>query len=205
MFRKSIIILVLAALAVMPGCGTNSNTSAGLQSAQNSQSQTNSSDSRGAGKFELADLMGEITSVSSNKVTVKVIKMPAFSAKGSGKNGGKNSSNSQSTVGDNEKNQKMTPPSENSGTYQNDKSNGGTRRGGELQYTGETKTVTIPSDMKITTFARGDDNKQSLKLADLKQGDILEIWYSDKDKETIEKVSVRAAQQNQDSRNSGTK
>lgn len=201
MLKKiGIITLVLATLIAIPGCGTNSNTATDQQSAQSSQTQQNqvtNSDGKMPEKMEQADLRGEVTSISSNQVTVKVIKMSEPGAKGPDRNGGTASKN---TEGDNGKDGNMAPPSDDKQPSSDSKSgNESQRRGGAVQYTGETKTITIPTDMEITTFARGDDKNQSVKLADLKQGDILEVWYSDKNNETIEKISVRSANQKNDS------
>ena len=65
-----------------------------------------------------------------------------------------------------------------------------------VTYTGESKIITIPDGVEITSSTRGNNGSEqkTLALTDIKKGDILQIWYSDKSTETISKVSVRANQ-----------
>ncbi len=62
----------------------------------------------------------------------------------------------------------------------------------ELTYTGETTSITIPEGVSISEMTRGENGVQQeeLTIADIKEGDILQIWYSDKDKGVAEKVRI---------------
>jgi len=210
MIKKiSIITLVLATFITIPGCGSSSSANTDQQVAQDSQTQQNQmtpADGNGQGQMVQADLSGEITSISSNQITIKVVKMPEFGTRGRGRNGGGDANNAQNTDDSSRKDQNVASPSNDNQSGNNAKNGGGDKQpGGGVQYTGETKTITIPSDMEITTFARGNNKNQSVKLTDLKQGEILQVWYSDKNKETIKKVSVRSIPQKKGSSTQDTK
>ncbi|NTV90873.1 MAG: hypothetical protein HGA22_11040 [Clostridiales bacterium] len=57
-------------------------------------------------------------------------------------------------------------------------------------YTGETKTVSIPDTAAITSRGGGKDAQATtLAVADLKAGDVVQIWFAD-DGTTVSKVSV---------------
>jgi hypothetical protein len=65
-------------------------------------------------------------------------------------------------------------------------------------FTGETKTVTIPAGMSITTVLRPEEAKESknIELKDIKVGDMIQVWYSDKEKGTISRVSISSFKKN---------
>ncbi len=183
--------------------GTVSGSSSNAQGWQDQNSQPNGS-KRGNGGYrgqlqgQGADLTGEVSSISGNQITLKVIKMPAFNRNGTSPRGGTgNSGNtSQPAAGSTPAAEpsSSTPASDSSNTSPDSrgpKGNGHSQPRG-IQYTGETKTVTIPDGVAITAMARtnGDSNQQTLKLSDIKEGNVLQIWYSDKDKGTVSKINV---------------
>lgn len=59
-------------------------------------------------------------------------------------------------------------------------------------YTGETKTITLPEGVSVTKTVMGENGMEvvDIKLEELKQGDILQIWYSEEDSSVISRVSV---------------
>ena len=65
----------------------------------------------------------------------------------------------------------------------------------QVEYTGETKDITVGDGIEITTMSRGKQNSdtKTLTVSDIKVGDVLSITYSDKDKETISAIAVRQA------------
>lgn len=200
--KMSIITLVLATLVMFSGCAAKSENTE-QQVVQNGQTgqgtQMAPPEGGRQGMFEPADLSGEITSISASEITVKVIKTSAFAPNGQGNNRG-----IKGSVGDK---QQTDNPQDNGNsqdnTTQNDgkqpgtntkRNGGGMRPGGAVEYTGEIKTIIIPSDILITTSVRGNNGMETkdVKLTDLQKGDILQVSYSDQDKESIEKVTVRS-------------
>ncbi|MDI3481042.1 MAG: hypothetical protein PWQ97_697 [Tepidanaerobacteraceae bacterium] len=108
---------------------------------------------------------------------LKVIDMPDFRSQ----NGQKNDNQGANSQPDNAQ-------MENNGNQNDNRPKEKTA----LNYTGESKTITIPDGVEITTFARGDKGgeQKTIELKDIKVGDILRIWYSDENKTTISRVSV---------------
>ena len=110
--------------------------------------------------FKQADVIGEVDIISGNDITLKIIAMPARPS------------------GDPDANTK-TSQSKNPVDRQ-------------TQYTGEEQKITISDSTPITTFSRGTDasQKSNLKVSDIKKGDRIQVWYADKEKKTIEKISI---------------
>lgn len=183
--------------------GTVSGSSSNAQEWQDQNSLPNGSKHgnggyRGQLQGQGADLTGEVSSISGNQITLKVIKMPAFNRKGTPPRGstGNSGNTSQPAAGSTSAAEPSgsTPASDSSNTSPDSsgpKGNGPSQPRG-IQYTGETKTVTIPDGVAITAMARtnGDSNQQTLKLSDIKEGNVLQIWYSDKEKGTVSKINV---------------
>lgn len=174
-----IISLLLAAAVGLSGCGSN---------AQEAVKQKTGADAQGErrGQMARADLVGEVTSVTGSDVVVKVIEMPDF---GQNTPQGNDAANSGQDKSQNRKNG-------SNGEGQNERQGRGQEQGPgpgrEVKYTGESKTLTIPAGTAITTFDREQNGRQvkNIEVKDIKQGDTIQIWYSDKEKETIEKISV---------------
>lgn len=168
-------------------------------------------------QFQAADLMGEVSAISGSEITVKVISIPEI---GQGRRGGfGTNSNGQTSPGAigrrrtpaagdgkapannagqnqtpaNDPGQKQTPginPGENLTPGGNSGSDQQPQRG--IQYTGETKVLKLTDSVMITQTVRGDNGitSQAIQLSDIKVGDTLQVYYSDKSKETISKITV---------------
>lgn len=213
--KAAIIILIVFALS---GCGTV-NPAANEAAAQNQGNQPSSGDQNAqippdgqtgqngrAMQFQAADLMGEVSAISGNDITVKVISIPAM---GQGRRGGSGANPDGRTspgafnrrqapaAGDNQ-----TPASDpgqnqapDSDAGQNQPA-GGNPGGGQqqrgFQYTGETKLLKLTDSVTITETVRGDNGitSQAIQASDIKVGDTLQVYYSDKSKETISKITV---------------
>lgn len=168
--------------------------------------------------FMRADLTGEVVSVSENEITLKVIEMPSFEGGPDQRRemrqqegleqGNENSADgSQQPGNDSRRRQRITP--EEGADNRNGKigqpppqgDNQGRRRFSEgdgsmprwtPNYTGETKTITIPEGMSVTRTVMGENGREvrDIKLEELKQGDILQVWYSEEDSNVISRVSA---------------
>lgn len=115
----------------------------------------------GSMQNQMPGLSGEVESISDNKITIKLIEMP------------------------------QRPPSLPQG--QEGQADQGTPPQRTFTYTGETKTITVTSDIPITTMNRTEQGMETvnLKFEDIKAGDILSVWYSDKETGKISKIIVQ--------------
>jgi hypothetical protein len=173
--KKVIYILAGVALTatLMVGCGAT-NTA-------NTQSASTNDGSNKQKNFQKADLEGEVASVDGNKITLKVIKTPDRPAGNDQKNASNDSNKTNSDANNKDK----------------QASNGQQKR--QVEYTGETKDITIGDGVQINTMNRGKQGSdaKNLTVSDIKVGDVLQVTYSDKDKETVSSINVRpAANQN---------
>ncbi|AWI05841.1 hypothetical protein [Clostridium drakei] len=119
-----------------------------------------------------ADIIGKIVSLDGNTIKIEVAKQ---NSNGSSNGNSKRSNNNS----DNRK-----PPQ---GGFSGGKL--------ELSYTGETKTITVNSDVKISEKTGMPDqngngsSKSSTKVSDLKKGQVIMIWYKQNTK-IVERISV---------------
>nr|WP_312292651.1 hypothetical protein [Clostridium chromiireducens] len=170
---------VVITATLMVGC---SKTSAGAaQTIQTTESTQNASTDNGKApqkNFQAADLQGEVSSIDGNKITLKLIKAPEMPRGGNQENTNKSGDQKAPSQDNNKDGQ---PPMKQ-----------GNR---QVEYTGETKDITVGDGIEITTMSRGKQNSdaKTLTVTDIKVGDTLLITYSDKDKETISKITVRQA------------
>ncbi|SFD20341.1 hypothetical protein [Clostridium uliginosum] len=164
---------IVLTTTLMVGCGANTTT--GAQSKQTTQSTSTDDGSTKQKNFQRADLEGEVASIDGNKITLKVIKTPERPEGSSQKNASKNADKTNSDV--NNKNGQAPKAPENR----------------QVEYTGETKDITIGDGIQIKTMNRGQQGSESkdLTVNDIKVGDTLQITYSDKEKETISNINVR--------------
>ncbi len=165
---------IVLTTTLMVGCGANTTDT---QSKQTTQSTSNDDGSNKQKNFQKADLEGEVASIDGNKITLKIIKTPQKPAGSSEKNASKDADKTNSEV--NNKDKQATNQSQNR----------------QVEYTGETKDITISDGIQIKTMNRGQQGSESknLTVSDIKVGDILQITYSDKEKETISNINVRSA------------
>jgi len=207
---KGSMVIATSAIAVMVffgGCSSkNTATNKADVSGQEKDSKSTATQQGNVGKV---DLIGEVTKVNGSEITVKVIEMPQFPGdfrNGDGQQGQR--PNRERNQGENQGDQN----GQNSQTDEQRKQRGdgqqGQPRGNmERKYTGENKTIKIPDDIKVTTNKRGDDGKReqvNVAVSEIKEGNIITVWYSDKEKGTISRINLntftgRGAQQESNS------
>ena len=165
---------IVLTTTLMVGCGANTTDT---QSKQTTQSTSTDDGSNKQKNFQRADLEGEVASIDGNKITLKVIKAPEKSAGSNQKNASKDADKTNSEVNNKDKQATNAPQNR------------------QVEYTGETKDITIIDGIQIKTMNRGQQGSESkdLTVSDIKVGDILQITYSDKEKETISNINVRSA------------
>ncbi len=203
---STMVALLIMMTMLFSGCGADSQNNGNQDAVQNQGNQPNGEGAfpNGRGQFQQADLAGEIVSVSGNSVSIKVIDMSGMFGRGRrGQNGAENqptdgnSGNALAQSGNNDTPQGSRPQGQSQ--PEGSRPEGSRPAGGwqgqgqpELKYTGETKTVTIPEDVSITTFGRGSNGNQqnTVAVSELKQGEILQLWYADKEKGTISRASI---------------
>lgn len=127
------------------------------------------------GGFQMPDMMGEISSVKGNVVTLKLEKMPNFQRR-AGQSGAASGSSRKSW---------------SSGTSRPSGSASGSRPQRQVQYTGDVKQITLTDSVKITkpTFSQNSMSQTELKLGELKTGETLYVYYAS-DKKTIDHITV---------------
>jgi hypothetical protein len=165
---------IMLTTTLMVGCSANATDT---QSKQTTQSTSTDDGTNKQKNFQRADLEGEVASTDGNKITLKVIKAPDKSAESSKKNASNDSGKKNSEANNKDKQATNAPQNR------------------QVEYTGETKDITIGDGIQIKTMNRGQQGSESkdLTVSDIKVGDILQITYSDKDKETISNINVRSA------------
>lgn len=208
----NVFVLALVCAIITAGCnqGSPENTSLAVQNDNNGDAVPSNGGQQGGApaapgegsQLQQPDLAGEIVSVSGNSISLKLIDLSSMP----GMRGGQMNPGNRPQDGNSE-----NPPPDANGEGQPDGSQPVQRqpdgsqpaqgqpdgsqpgqRQMELTYTGETKTVTIPEDVSITLSGRRNDGEQqTVAVNELKQGEVLQVWYSDdKDKETVSRVAV---------------
>lgn len=192
----SLIAISLLTATLFFGCKAKTVDNQNTDSNQNSTAQNNQNggNSNSRGQFQRADLSGQVLSVKGTQVTIKIIKQPTFGQQ-SGNNNSNNGGNNSNSSNNNSNNNNSNSSGKTNNTNGNNGNGGsqGTRQRRQLEFTGETKTLTIPDGTSITTMVRGNQGRETkqLKVTDIKADDILQIWYTDKVKGTISKISVQ--------------
>lgn len=174
----SILALIVTLAIGITGCGSNTKTS-------DNNTGTASTSTGRRSQHAGANLMGEVTSVNGNQITFKVAEMPNFTQGNRQQNGSQGNNTQGTTAQGNTAQGGNRTPGQNSSRPQQ----------GGLKYTGESKTITVPDGVSITAAVRGNNGaeRKTLETKDLKQGDILQIWYSDTDKQTVSRITVRSS------------
>lgn len=184
---KKILSLVATSVILMSlftGCGSKS---ASTQTSTTTQSSTTTNDQN----KKMPGLAGEVTAINGTQVTLKLIELPTMPADKNGK-----SKDGQST-------DSSTKQDTNQGTQQDGQKPTSDKTGEkpkmEVKYTGETKSITIPDGVSITTLSKGENGgtEKTITVKDIKVGDRLDISYSDSNKTTISKINVRGSNQTQ--------
>lgn len=184
---KKIICTVASIMMVttlMVGCKAKTTDVQSTQAAQSTQASLSTATSNKEGSFQKADLEGEVAAINGSKITLKVIKTPEPPAKPT-----------ENSQGDSQKN---APKDADKEKPQTNNENGQAPKAPQdmkVEYTGETKDITIAAGIKITAMSRGQQGPEAkeITVSDIKVGDTLQITYSDKEKQTISQINVRSA------------
>lgn len=149
-----------------------------------------------------ADLMGKVISVDGNSIKIELVEETQNNKASNSNKENQNKENNNTP--DNNNNNK---PNINPGNSMNtDSSNNSTSNAGnnnkqfqgnafELRYTGEEKTIKVDEKVSISEVKnvplqnKTDTSKSSIKVSDLKSGQVIRIWYK-KNTETVEKINV---------------
>ncbi|MDP4090637.1 MAG: hypothetical protein Q8930_15405 [Bacillota bacterium] len=198
--------LVICA-SVFVGCSKSSTASNQDNGNQNNQGQNF------GGNNGLPRIEGEVSAIDGNKVTLKLIQMPTGGRGGNFGNGQNSGQGNGQNRGQRATGDVQAPPAggkKGTSATGDVQGPGGNAQGGQrgqggfnrqVQYTGETKTVTIPDGVAITTFSRNAQGQggssTSLTVKDIKVGDRLTVTYSDSSESTISGISVMNIAQNQ--------
>jgi hypothetical protein len=169
LMKKIILIISMFIILVsLTGCGSKANEEDGATSINDSINAIGENPLPRQGQFERADLIGEVSEVNGREITLKLIQMPQFQGRrGEGQNGAGRPERADRPQGE-----------------------GRTER--VINYTGESKIITIPENVDITSFNRGENGPGAIKIdiKDIKAGDMLQIWYSEEDENVITRISL---------------
>jgi len=193
---KLLSIISFMVLLLFTACksnSTNSNNTNGNSSATQNQ---NNNGQNGNKQFNMPDLMGQISSISGSKVTLKLYTLPN---KNSANNNGSNTSNKPNdNASQKPQGSPGAPPSGYHKPNSSDRPNGGGRGMHQMEFSGETKEITIPDGITIESMSqgnrKGNPTSSTIAIKDLKVGMNLQIWYKDSSSETISRISVREQQ-----------
>ncbi len=208
---KKVVYLITSLMisaTIITGCGSNKTANK-----QGNSNQSDFTENKGNNQNDRAPgITGEVTAVDGNKVTLKLIQMPA---RGMNNREQSASSDNQNNNQGN-KNQRQAAPS-------TDAQAGASEQGGEqkgqgipptgqqnsapnfqTQYTGETKIIEIPDGAQISTFNKGSQEgaSSSLSIKDIKVGDRLTVSYADSKQSTISRISIMNFKQDQEQKQS---
>jgi hypothetical protein len=181
----SILLVLIFAICTLTGCQKKTEVSDKPTSARKREGKSE--------KNRKSDLSGLVTVVAGNEVTIKVIQMEQDSI-----NDGKNDKDKNKTEAD-KKVKKEDEEKKNNNTQKEDKSitvdsKKENQDSAEKKYnvTGETKTIIIPVGIPITIMSRGEKEEvpKDAEIKDIKKGNMLQIWYSEKDNSVISKVNI---------------
>lgn len=121
-----------------------------------------------------ADLTGKIVSINGNTVKIELVERTQDNGPVNPNNGQQNTNGNQNSGGNDKRSQRGFQDS-------------------MFKTTGVEKTFTVSNDADISQgMARpnqNDNTKSSMKLSDLKKGQIIMVWYK-KNTETVERISV---------------
>ena len=183
-----LILLLLCGMMVLTSCSAITAQQIPLNSTSTMGGGNNRNAMRG---MMNADLIGKIVSVNGSKITIDVMEQAQRRSTVLDDHSAVLSSPSQTTTS----NSKRTPDTHTPNTDRTlptDRSDGSTST---MSKTGVEKTITIGEEVSISqiTAMMPQTNKNSttttLKVSDLKAGQILMIWYKD-NTNTVEKISV---------------
>ncbi|HWP97768.1 MAG TPA: hypothetical protein VN426_13065 [Syntrophomonadaceae bacterium] len=159
MNKKSLIGLFLCVLLLFAAAGcskTNTSTTAGNASTQTADQQNSASQATGnatqssSNGQSTPDLFGQVKSVTGSTITLALAKMPQ---------------------------QGNTPPQNPPAAQGQSTNQAAPKNMSSPELTGETKTITIPDGVKITTGNK--DNSKEVSVSNIKAGDMMEVTLKD--------------------------
>lgn len=204
MKKRLTIILAVLIIASFTGCNSGENKTGGdsnpvAADSNNDKAIGDDANRQPGGRnrqqpADAAELTGEVVSVNDREVSLKILEMPGFG--GEMPRGDKSGDRPEMASGDGPKMNGVRPDMASgdgrkmNGVRPDMASGNGPKM--EINYTGETTTITIPEGISITKMSRGGNNTEQTELAigDIKEGDILQVWFADKDEGVVERVSI---------------
>jgi len=187
-YPVSLILLLLCGMMVLTSCSAITAQQIPLNSTSTMGGGGNRNAMRG---MMNADLIGKIVAVNGSKMTIDVMEQAQRRSTALDDHSAVLSSPSQTnTPNSNRTPDTHTPNTDR--TLPTDRSDGSTST---MSKTGVEKTITIGEEVSISqiTAMMPQSNKNNtattLKVSDLKAGQILMIWYKD-NTNTVEKISV---------------
>ena len=122
--------------------------------------------------FLRPDLIGEVSVIKGDTITLKLIEMP---------------DRSKQKRDDKKKDDKKKDSIPTQGAKTQSKANG------TVNYTGKTETITIPANFAIEKSIRSDNGMKSetIGIKDVKIGEVLQLTYSDKTNKVIGSIRIR--------------
>lgn len=191
---KKILTIVTTSVIVMSffaGCGSQTKSSSTQSSTTTQSSSTSNTNSTSATATndqnkKMPGLAGEVSSISGNQVTLKLIELPTMAPDKNAKPQDGQSAN-QGAAQDGQKTDGKQPNEQ-----------AGQKPKMEVKYTGETKTITISDGASITTLNRGEKDaaQKTIAVKDIIVGNRLDIFYTDSNKTTIANINVLESNQN---------
>ncbi|BBF43228.1 hypothetical protein lbkm_1915 [Lachnospiraceae bacterium KM106-2] len=171
--RKVLVTTLLAAMLMVTGCSSGKSSSS--NDTTTTQEQTSQDTTTNENKGEMPT-MGKITKISGKKITIALVSNEGMQKPSGDKapdqsgtdksSSDKSNTDSSSTNNDNKTNSDSQTKS--------DQTSGDTDKQSapEMQLSGETKTITVTDDTKITI------DQESKSLSDLKVDDLIQVTMS---------------------------
>lgn len=167
-------------------------------SACSSTGNTNKQTNQGAQAYQRANLMGQVTAITGNQVSIKVIELPQMPSGSAGQRPTGDQQKPATTQGSTQPTASPAPASS--------PNNASTQKQRNYSFTGEEKSIVIPVGVTITSNQRtvsasanpqGNSNVSvqtvTLDFKDIQVGDIISIWYSEKDNTAIARISISSS------------
>jgi len=175
--RSLSLLLCITMVFMLSACKSVGN------SANNTTANAGTTNQKGAnGTFKAPDISGEISDITGNEVTLKIIKMPQRQQPGS-------SARPRGTRSPQTSPRPQASPGAQGSGYRGGMGQGAART---RTYTGEVKTIVIPVGTKLTStsFGQGGTTETEVNINTLAKGTVLSIYYAT-DKKTIDKITVQ--------------